>query len=144
MFACSSIPPLIRVRREPGWTVLSLPGCDALNEYNSPLLAQRLDQLPELGTGECLLLDLSGIRYVSSTGLEVLVGLNRRIRAAGGRLLLANAGPAVREVLAVTRLDSVLEVLPDQSGASADRLSASPRQATARHVGRCGGLGVVS
>ena len=114
MFAPSSIPPL-QIRREPGWTFLSLPGCDALNEYNSPLLAQRLEQLPEVGTGECLLFDLSGIRYVSSTGLGLLVGLNHRIRAAGGRLLLANAGPLVREVLAVTRLDSVLEILPDES-----------------------------
>jgi anti-sigma B factor antagonist len=123
MFASSSIPSP-QARREPGWAVLSLPGCDALNEYNSPLLAQYLDQMPEVGTGECLLFDLSGIRYVSSTGLELLVGLNHRIRAAGGRLLLGNVGPAVREVLAVTRLDSVLEVLPDDGGAAAERPSA--------------------
>jgi anti-sigma B factor antagonist len=80
--------------------------------------------MPEVGTDECLLLDLSGIRYVSSTGLGLLVGLNHRIRAAGGRLLLGNVGPAVREVLAVTRLDTVLEVLPDDGSAPADRLSA--------------------
>jgi anti-sigma B factor antagonist len=109
----------LQVHRQPGRTVLSLPGSDALDEYNSPLLAQRLEQLPEVGTGECLLFDLSGIRYASSTGLGLLVGLNHRIRAAGGRLLLGNAGPAVREVLAVTRLDSVLEVLPDDSSAPA-------------------------
>jgi anti-anti-sigma factor len=123
MLACSPIPSL-QVHRQPGRTILSLAGCDALNEYNSPLLGQQLCQLPEVSTGECLLLDLGSIRYVSSTGLEALVGLNRRIRAAGGRLLLAHLAPAVREVLAVTRLDSVLNVLPDQGSAPADRLSA--------------------
>jgi anti-sigma B factor antagonist len=123
MLARSPIPSLA-VHCAPDRTVLSIAGCDALDEDNSPLLGQRLSLLPGPTAGECLLLDLGGIRHVSSMGLGALVALNRRVRSAGGRFALANAGPAVKEALAVTRLDRLLEVLPDQGAPVAGRLSA--------------------
>ena len=42
--------------------------------------------------------------------LKLDVGLNRKVRSAGGRLLLANLSPVVAQVIAVTHLDKVLEV----------------------------------
>jgi anti-anti-sigma factor len=117
MFAHSPIPSLA-VHRAPDRTVLSIAGCEALDEDNSPLLGQRLSGLPEAASGECLLLDLGGIRHVSSMGFGALLALDRRVRSAGGRFALANAGPAVKEALALTRLDTLLEVLPDESNSS--------------------------
>jgi anti-sigma B factor antagonist len=116
-------PPALEVSSQPDRTVLRFVGCDTFDEYNSPDLAERLSALPLAALGEHFLLDLDGVRYVSSTGLGALVDFNRRVRAAGGRFALANAAHAVREVLALTRLDKVLEVLPDEDSSSG-RLSA--------------------
>jgi anti-anti-sigma regulatory factor len=44
--------------------------------------------------------------------LGTLVAFNRRVHLAGGRLALSNVSPFVREELAVTRLDRVIEILP--------------------------------
>jgi anti-anti-sigma regulatory factor len=41
------------------------------------------------------------------------VGLHNRLRSRGGRLTVTNAHPAVFEVFAVTRLDKLIEVLPE-------------------------------
>jgi len=104
--------------------VLSLDGWDALDEQSSPALKERLSDLPESATGGHLVLDLGGVRYATSTGLGVLAAFSRRVRSAGGRLALANPAPAVRESLAVTRLDTVIEVLPGDGPAPALSLTA--------------------
>jgi anti-sigma B factor antagonist len=110
--------PSLQVHRHPDHTVLRLSGCDALDEYNSPAIGEQLASLASATPGERLLLDLEGIRYVSSTGLGALVACDRRVRAGGGCFALVNVGPLVREALAVTRLDQVLDIL------ASDRLSA--------------------
>lgn len=57
-------------------------------------------------------LDLGAVAYLSSVALGTLVGLHTRAARAGRRLVLTNVQPFVREVIAVTRLDRVLEVRP--------------------------------
>jgi anti-sigma B factor antagonist len=65
-----------------------------------------------------LSLDLGGVEFVGSMALTKLIGLNRKVRAAGGRLTLINLRPVVRRVFTVTRLDRVLHI-----GEAADTLS---------------------
>jgi anti-anti-sigma factor len=54
-------------------------------------------------------LDLGAIRLPTAEGLGALVVLSRELRARGGALLLVNVPPETHEVLAVTRLDEVLD-----------------------------------
>ena len=55
-------------------------------------------------------LDFAAVDYVESRELGSLVVLNRKVKAAGGRLALVNVGPHVAGVLNVTRLDTILDV----------------------------------
>jgi anti-anti-sigma factor len=57
-----------------------------------------------------LCLDLADVESVTSVGLGKLVGLHKRVQAAGGHLTLYNVAPLVHEVFEVTRLTSVLDV----------------------------------
>ncbi len=52
-----------------------------------------------------LVLDLSGVSYASSTMLQELVVLRRRMQSKGGELTLVHVDSDVREVLATTKLD---------------------------------------
>lgn len=56
-----------------------------------------------LGDGDCVL-DLSGLRFVDSTGLQWLFHLRRRFNDRGRELVLCGAQPPVRQLLAITRL----------------------------------------
>ena len=45
-----------------------------------------------------LLVDLSGVEYISSAGLRVFLMLARKVKEAGGRLVLCSMGASVRQV----------------------------------------------
>lgn len=100
--------PRLEVQRDGDRTVVRFAPGSQLNEYTADQVGQRLTALAdERGAGH-LALDLGGVEYLTSTVLGHLVGLHKRLKAAGGRLTLENVRPAVAEVLRITLLDRVL------------------------------------
>ena len=73
--------------------------------------------------GPALLFDLSGVEYISSAGLRVLMLASKRCVRAGGRLGVAAPSPLVREILEISRFDLVFPVF-DSVAQGVDRLSA--------------------
>lgn len=57
-----------------------------------------------------LVLDLADVTFVDSTGLGLLVSLQRRTRGAGGWLRLVNPHPQLGRMLHTTNLDQRLQV----------------------------------
>lgn len=53
-----------------------------------------------------VVLDLSGVSYLSSSGIRPLLALNRQVRAREGRLVLCGLRPDVQGVFIATRLVS--------------------------------------
>ena len=75
--------------------------------------AKRLtDQFDRHGERPCaqILLDFGNVEYVGSEDLGAIVGLHNKVRGAGGQLTLLNVRPRVSEVIAITRLDTLLNV----------------------------------
>ncbi len=64
-----------------------------------------------------LVLDLTAVDRIDATGLGVLVGARKRLRAGGGQLRLAAASGDVARVLHVTGLDKVLLLYPEVASA---------------------------
>ena len=62
---------------------------------------------------ETVLIDLSGVDYVDSHGLRVLVETHRKLADEGRRLVLAPPPDHVWRVFVLTGLDAVLTVGPD-------------------------------
>jgi anti-sigma B factor antagonist len=60
-----------------------------------------------------LVVDLARVKYVPSLALGALVGLGNQVRAGGRRLILVSLQPTVRQVMAITRLDRVFEIMDD-------------------------------
>ena len=83
-----------------------------LDPHSAPTLAGHLDDL--LGGGSTEVdLDLSGLRFVDSSGLRVLLAASERLTGAGGALWLRDPAPAVRRLLDVA---GVHEALPVRGG----------------------------
>ena len=62
-----------------------------------------------------LVLDLSTLDFMDSTGLRLLIGADMRAREAGRRLVLIKGNEMVQRVLRLTRLDERLEIVSDPS-----------------------------
>jgi anti-anti-sigma factor len=60
--------------------------------------------------GPSLVLDLSGVTFMDSTGLKVLLAVHQRAQLAGGRLVLAGATRPVKRVVSITGLDDTFVV----------------------------------
>ncbi|MFE8938019.1 STAS domain-containing protein [Streptomyces sp. NPDC007872] len=56
--------------------------------------------------------DLTGVSFMDSSGINVFITAHRRIGESGGRLRLAGAGEAVRRVLALVGVDTVIPCHP--------------------------------
>lgn len=70
---------------------------------------ERLHEALDSGEGD-LILDLSKLEMIDATGLGVLVGAHRRAISVRRRLILRGVPPRIMRILAVTRLNRVLNV----------------------------------
>ena len=61
-------------------------------------------------------LNMSSVSYVDSYGLGELVRLYNSVKKADGRLQLLAPSERVRTLLRMTKLDTVFEILDDDSG----------------------------
>ena len=86
------------------YTVLEVGG--EVDVYTAPRLRERLVELVEAGA-RSVVVDLSRVEFLDSTGLGVLVGALKRLRAAGGNLALVCGHERLLKIFRITALDRV-------------------------------------
>jgi anti-anti-sigma factor len=59
-----------------------------------------------------LILDFTGVEYISSVGLRVLMIAARQMRGRRARIAVTGLQPVVAEIFSISRFDKVLEVFP--------------------------------
>jgi anti-anti-sigma factor len=82
----------------------------------------RLDQVlhHEIGAGRRVVLDLSEVAFIDSTGLNTLIAALRASDSNSGGLMLSPSLPAqVRRVLDITGLDKVIPIGTEKDGSGA-------------------------
>ena len=87
-------------------TILAPEG--RIDTITSPELEEAIAKIPEGVTS--LTLDLSQVDYVSSAGLRVLLGAQKRMGGAGGTMTVTNVCEAVRNVFDITGFSSILTI----------------------------------
>lgn len=81
-----------------------------LDSLTFPDLSNEIEQF-YAGAPLHLVLDFSQTDYVSSAGLRVVVGAQKKATAAGKKLTLRGLQPSVRDVFVMTGLSSVLTIV---------------------------------
>ncbi|MDQ3676508.1 MAG: STAS domain-containing protein [Actinomycetota bacterium] len=84
----------------------------------APEFSQRLTTAIEAGK-TAIVLDLSGVEFIDSTGLSVLLNGLRRVNQLHGRMALVCANPTVLRLFQITRLDSTFDIFGDRARAIA-------------------------
>lgn len=115
----------------PAPTTFVLPVSGELDLAAAPVLRERL--LAAITDGHRdVVLDLSGVTFVDSSGLSVIITAYKRVQAEGGRLRVVGASGLVRSVLDVTGLGRILgsdDSEPTPPGREAARLGGAPESA---------------
>jgi anti-sigma B factor antagonist len=66
-----------------------------------------------------IVLDFSGLEYMNSGGIGLLVMLLVRTQRAGHRLMAVGLSDHYRQILSLTRLDEAIEIHDDEAAAMA-------------------------
>lgn len=117
----------VSTRNDPGYSIVAVSG--DVDISTSPDLRAALAAVLAAGA-RAIVVDMSRVRFIDSTGLGVLVGTYTAVRNAGGRLALVNNHAAVLKVLSITALDEVLGVHPTLADAVASVSEPEPATET--------------
>ena len=72
----------------------------------------REDILGKLHEGVNVLFDLSNMVHIDSSGLGVLVQVLQKVKAGGGKVILAALQPGPKIVFDITKVSRVFEIVP--------------------------------
>lgn len=75
-----------------------------IDHHTAQLLRREIDAQVDARLPELLTLDFSGVTFMDSSGVGLILGRSRHVTALGGRLSVQNAPPAVKRMLDIARI----------------------------------------
>lgn len=105
--------PILATQRK---NVLALEG--EIDLHVSPRVAVSLTQMTQKKLNP-VVVDLSRVSYIDSSGLAVLIEAMQKTGEYGGKFALAAPQENVRSIFEIARLDQVFRIFPDVDAAVA-------------------------
>ena len=90
-----------------------------LDENNIQVIGNQLFGLVEEEGRKKIVLDFSNVEYLSSAALGKLITMDKKVKAAGGKLRLCSIRPEIFEVFMITKLNKLFDIKEDQDQALA-------------------------
>ncbi len=90
-----------------------------LDESTIQAIAEQLFSLVDQDGQRKLLLNFTGVEYMSSAALGKLINLHKKLTGLKGTLAMCNLIPQIFEVFAITKLDKIFKIFPDEDTALA-------------------------
>jgi stage II sporulation protein AA (anti-sigma F factor antagonist) len=110
--------PLLKLETVGDVLLVQFATHDVLDVHTIGLIGRQIAGLVEEGARK-LLLNFRGVRRLSSLLAGKLVGLHRKMVAAGGELALCDIDPDVYEVFEILRLPRLLKIYATETEALA-------------------------
>jgi len=111
---------------DPCTTVIAVAG--ELHVTTAPEFSASLNHAIA-GGKTAVVLDMTDVAFIDSTGLSVLLNALRRVTRREGRLALVCTNPTVLRLFEITRLDTTFDIRPDVDAAVASVRNGSGGQA---------------
>jgi anti-sigma B factor antagonist len=105
----------VKTRQSNGVSIVDLEGRITLGEPTG-LLRDTVKTVLAEGHKN-ILLNLGQVSYIDSAGLGELVGCSSTVRNAGGRLKLMQLQKKISDLMQITKLHTVFEVIDDEAKA---------------------------
>ncbi len=98
---------------------------ESINDLKIVVVQGRLDttnagefeqQMTEILNGGCtrLILDCTGLNYISSSGLRVFLVIQKKMKLVNGQFRLFGLQPSIREIFDIAGFSVILTILPDR------------------------------
>ncbi len=94
--------------REQNGVIVLEPKGKIMGGPDATLLHDKLHEIIDAGRGK-VVIDLSGVDWMNSTGLGILISSYTTLRNSNGELKLANVTDKIQSLLVITKLVSVFD-----------------------------------
>ena len=101
---------MLKIAKEENQYRVELFQVNRLNTLFSELVKQQLMELVE-EPGVSVLFNLEGIRFIDSSGFDILLEVSERARELGSRFSLCNITDDVRELITLTELEDSFDCI---------------------------------
>ncbi len=105
----ANIEGLVEIKEELKQDILILHVQGRLDAISSPAAERKVFDYIHRGQHQ-LLLDFSGVDYLSSAGMRMLLSTAKKLKALSGKLVVSSVTPNVMDVLRMSGFDHVLEI----------------------------------
>ena len=83
---------------------------DLIGDEVGPIIAELVSDSVEAGI-KTVVIDLEKVRYISSSGLGLLITLLTKMKNTGGELFLTAPSEHVKKLLLITKLNGIFKVV---------------------------------
>lgn len=89
--------------------LIALPSGD-IDHHNAKALRESIDSNIYLYRASTVILDLSKVEFMDSSGLGLILGRYAKIRELGGKLIIADPTPATERILKLAGTEKMITV----------------------------------
>jgi anti-sigma B factor antagonist len=89
---------------------------DLIGEDNGTQLVSAVNEAVSHQVFTCII-DISGLRYINSSGIGVLITILTKFRNKGGEVYLMNPSESVKKLLVITKLNSIFQTIKSEEEA---------------------------
>ena len=103
------------IRQQDDVAVVVLEG-DMVGGPDATLLTEKIRDLLESGRTK-ILVDMSEVNWMNSSGLGILIGGLTTVRSSGGEMKFVHLSNKIRELLRITKLEGVFDLYDNEDEA---------------------------
>lgn len=101
--------PDFRIEARAAGAVVRLAVFGEVDAVSVPQLESSLSEAADAGCAE-VVLDFTGLEFIDSSGLSVLVSAHKQLRDSGIELVISSLPPPARRIFDISGLDQVLTI----------------------------------
>ncbi len=104
----------VKITTLPDYTLIGVEG--RVDTTTSAALEKTLMEAIDGGCTK-IILDCSGINYISSSGLRVFLVIQKKMISIKGHFNLCNLQPGIKEIFDISGFSSIFSIFPDKEDA---------------------------
>jgi anti-sigma B factor antagonist len=93
--------------------IIRLSG-DLIGENNSAEIIGVVTEKIQQNVKTCIV-DISGLRYINSSGIGLLITILTKFRNKGGEVYLMKPSESVQKLLVITKLNAIFQIIQSES-----------------------------
>ena len=110
-------PAYLTVRTDGDVSIVGFTVSNLTDDENIEQLGRELFNLVDQIGCRKLVLDMGGVRYLTSSVLGKLISLHRKAHRSDGRLIICNLGEGLATIMSTSRLNQYFNVADDVASA---------------------------